>query len=262
MRLGERSIDLATVAGLVVGFALIAVAVASSGAPRAFLDWPSIMIVLGGTFAVTTISFSFAEIWRAQSVVMGALMRRAVEPADAARHALQLADRARRQGRLALQSPVAREGLNGFQRKAMQLAIDGMAADEMERILRQDAQAIVQRHAKSASVLRKAAEVAPAMGLIGTLVGLVQMLGNLDDPSAIGPGMALALLTTFYGAVLANMVFAPLAAKLERNSEEEALLNQIFLMAAGSIGRQENPRILETMLNGILPPQARVRLFD
>ncbi|MCW5732260.1 MAG: MotA/TolQ/ExbB proton channel family protein, partial [Alphaproteobacteria bacterium] len=157
---------------------------------------------------------------------------------------------------------LAREHLNGFQRKAMQLAIDGMAPEEMERILRQDAQAIVQRHAKSVSVLRKAAEVAPAMGLIGTLVGLVQMLGNLDDPSAIGPGMALALLTTFYGAVLANMVFAPLAAKLERNSEEEALMNQIFLLAAGSIGRQENPRILETMLNGILPPQARVRIFD
>jgi chemotaxis protein MotA len=120
----------------------------------------------------------------------------------------------------------------------------------------------VQRHHKSASVLKKAAEFAPAMGLIGTLIGLVQMLGNLDDPASIGPSMAVALLTTFYGAVLANMVFSPMASKLERNSGEEAIVNSIYVMGASSIGRQENPRRLEMLLNSVLPPAKRIQYFD
>ncbi|MCW8835765.1 MAG: MotA/TolQ/ExbB proton channel family protein, partial [Rhodospirillales bacterium] len=134
--------------------------------------------------------------------------------------------------------------------------------EEVEAIMRQDMHATIQRHSKSTNVLRKAAEFAPAMGLIGTLIGLVQMLGNLDDPSTIGPSMAVALLTTFYGAVLANMVFMPLASKLERNSGEEALVNNVFLLGATSIGRQENPRRLEMLLNSLLPPTKRVRYFD
>ena len=100
------------------------------------------------------------------------------------------------------------------------------------------------------------------MGLIGTLVGLVQMLGRLDDPSTIGPAMAVALLTTFYGAILANVVLAPLASKLDRNSREEILVKNIYLMAATSISRQENPRRLEMLLNSVLPPSKRVQFFD
>ncbi len=100
------------------------------------------------------------------------------------------------------------------------------------------------------------------MGLIGTLVGLIQMLGNLEDPSPIGPAMAVALLTTFYGAILANMVFTPLASKLERNSSEETLINRLYVMAPASIGRQENPRRLEMLLNTILPLGNRVEYFN
>ena len=100
------------------------------------------------------------------------------------------------------------------------------------------------------------------LGLIGTLVGLVQMLGQLDDPSTIGPSMAVALLTTFYGAVLSNMVFSPLAAKLERNSDEEMLLNNIYVTGVTSIGRQENPRRLEMLVNTLLSPADRVQHFD
>jgi len=128
--------------------------------------------------------------------------------------------------------------------------------------MRTELHAIADRHNKGADILRRAAEVAPAMGLIGTLVGLVQMLGNLDDPSAIGPAMAVALLTTFYGAVLGNMVFAPLASKLERKSDEEALLNEIYLLGITSIARQESPRRLEVLLNTILPPANRISYFD
>jgi chemotaxis protein MotA len=110
--------------------------------------------------------------------------------------------------------------------------------------------------------LRKAADISPAMGLIGTLIGLVQMLSNLEDPSSIGPSMAIALLTTFYGAILSNMLFAPLAAKLERNSAEEALAAEMVLLGTTSISRQENPRRLETSVNALLPPAKRVWFFE
>jgi chemotaxis protein MotA len=128
--------------------------------------------------------------------------------------------------------------------------------------MRKDMNATIGRHQKGANIMKKAGDIAPAMGLIGTLIGLVQMLGNLDDPSSIGPSMAVALLTTFYGAVLANMVFMPLAAKLERNSGEEELLNSVYMVGAVSIGRQENPRRLEMLINSILPPSKRVSYFD
>ncbi len=153
---------------------------------------------------------------------------------------------------------------NPFLTKAISMVADGFPVEEVERVMRREIDEMTGRHRKSASVLRKAAEIAPAMGLIGTLIGLVQMLGNLDDPSTIGPAMAVALMTTFYGAVLANMLFAPLAAKLERNSAEEALVYNVYLLAAVSIGRKENPRRLEMLLNALLPPahaRARLRLI-
>ena len=148
-----------------------------------------------------------------------------------------------------------------FLYKGFSMAVDGVSGDEIEAVLGQDLMATAQRHQRSADVLRRAAEYAPAMGLIGTLIGLVQMLGNLQDPTSIGPAMALALLTTFYGAVLANIVFSPLAAKLERNSAEEALVNHVYLLGAVSVSRQENPRHLEAMLNSVLPPAERIRFF-
>ena len=191
-------------------------------------------------------------------VVSHAIFRNTQEPFDAAYKGLQVAEMARKQGVLALQNVAGSVRNEPFFHQGISMVIDGTPGEEVEYILRRDFQATIQRHRQSASVLRKMAEFAPAMGLIG----LVQMLGNLQDPTTIGPAMAVALLTTFYGAVLANMVFLPLASKLERNAGEEALINQIFLLSAVSIGRQENPRRLEMLLNSILPPSQRVQYFD
>jgi chemotaxis protein MotA len=142
------------------------------------------------------------------------------------------------------------------------MIVDGNPGKDAEVILRREMHSTVMRHSKSTSVLKKLGEFSPAMGLIGTLIGLVQMLANLDDPSSIGPAMAVALLTTFYGAVMANMIFLPLASKLERNSSEETLVNNIYLMGVASIGRKENPRRLEMLINSLLPPSQRIRYFD
>ena len=259
---GGLNMDLATVFGLLVSFGLLLLAIVLGGSFVAFMNVPSLLIVLGGTFAITMMCFSLSEVVRAQSVILKAIFHQIVDPGRAALAVMDLAERARKDGVLGLQNLIAGFEPNSFLHKAMLLVLDGTPGDEVERILSRDVSAMTARHLKSASVLRKAAEVSPAMGLIGTLVGLVQMLSNLDDPSNIGPAMAVALLTTFYGAILANMVFAPLAAKLEGNSEEEALLNNVYAMAAASISRQENPRRLEMLLNTVLPPSKRLQYYD
>lgn len=254
--------DIATVAGLVSAFGLIAVAIVLGGSPESFVNIPAVLIVIGGTLAVTTACFSLAEMGRTLNVVMKTIFYSSREPSDAAIQVLKIAEMARKQGVLALQNILGSIEAEPFLHKGVSMVVDGTPGEEVEAIMRRDMHATVQRHGKSTSVLRKMGEFSPAMGLIGTLIGLVQMLGNLDDPSTIGPSMAVALLTTFYGAVLANLVFLPLAAKLERNSIEEALVSSVYLMGAASIGRQENPRRLEMLLNSLLSPAQRVRYFD
>jgi len=256
------SLDPATIIGVLGGFAMIIGAMVLGGSPGAFVDAPAMLIVIGGSFLITTVSFSIQEVMKAQSVMLKAIAYRQRDPSDAALQMIYLADLARKNGALAMEHQAREFRGERFLRRAMDLVIDGAPGEEVERIMMREAEATMHRHGKSAGVLRRAGEVAPAMGLIGTLVGLVQMLGSLDDPSTIGPAMAVALLTTFYGAVLANMVFLPLANKLERNSSIEATVNQIYAHGAASIGRQENPRRLETLLNTILPPAQRVRYFD
>lgn len=257
----RRSLDPATLVGLAGAFALVAAAMVLGGSPRAFLDVPAILIVVGGTLLVTTISFSMGDVFGAQRTIARSLFHQKTDLSQAAQLVLRLADQARKKGVLALQDPLDQMPPQGFLHRGLSLAVDGYTGDDIESILRAEISATADRHDKSSAILRRAAEVAPAMGLIGTLVGLVQMLGNLEDPSTIGPSMAVALLTTFYGAILANMLFLPLAAKLERNSAHEALVNTVYMLGAASIARQENPRRLELMINTALPPANRVRYF-
>jgi chemotaxis protein MotA len=256
------SLDVATVIGLLCGFGLIISAIILGGSPESFINPPSVLIVIGGTIAVTTACFSLPEMGRTFRVIGKTLFHTSRDSTQTAKQVLQIAELARKKGVLAMQNILGSVRNEPFLYKGLQMLVDGTPGEEVENIMRRDLQATIQRHAKSTSVLRKMGEFSPAMGLIGTLIGLVQMLGNLDNPATIGPSMAVALLTTFYGAVLANMVFLPLASKLERNSQEEALINNIFVMGAASIGNQENPRRLEMMLNSILPPANRVQYFD
>ena len=257
----RTSLDIATVIGISVAFLLIATAIILGGSPNAFADIPAICIVVGGTLGITTACFSFQDIVVAFRVISQTVFRSARSPAPAARHAMQLADIARRKGVLALQDYLPDVVNAGMLYRGISMVVDGSTPEDVERIMQREMQSTTERHKRTVDVLRKAAEISPAMGLIGTLVGLVQMLGNLEDPSTIGPSMAVALLTTFYGAVLANLVFMPLASKLERNAAEENLINQLYVMAAGSIARQENPRRLEMLLNTVLPPGHRIVYF-
>jgi chemotaxis protein MotA len=256
------SLDMATLLGLVGAFVLLSAAVVLSGSAASFFNFPSILIVLGGTFAVTAVSFSADEVWRAQTLLFRALVYRPLDPSGAAERVMSLAEVARQRGPMLLESQLASMAADPFLQRALRLVVDGALPEEIETTMTSELQATQMRHSRSVGVLRRAADVAPSMGLIGTLVGLIQMLGNLDDPKAIGPGMAVALLTTFYGAIVSHVVLLPMAGKLERNSNTEALVNQIYLLGALSMSRQENPRRLENLINTVLSPAQRIRYFD
>jgi chemotaxis protein MotA len=258
----SRRMDLATLFGLAAALTLIGIAIVLNGSPLAFIDIPAILMVVLGTFAVTAISYTGEELREAQPSFRQALMRTEIDPRICARRVLTLADKARKRGLLSLQADL--HGLRDapFLQRSLAMLVDGLQVDEIERNMTLEAHAVAQGRHRAAAILRRAAEVSPAMGLIGTLVGLVQMLGNLDSPERIGPAMSLALLTTLYGALMANVVFLPLASKLERNATVEQLVSQINTMGVASMGRQENPRRLEMLLNTVLPAGQQIRYFD
>jgi chemotaxis protein MotA len=255
--------DGATILGLASAVGLVVVAIFFGGAASAFFDLPSVLIVVGGTLAVTTVCFSFSDVGRTLSVLGSTLVHRERNGQDVAYTMLELADYCRKHGVLGLAGAgLARFAPEPFLHKGLGLVIEGLPEKEIGEILDENQAATTARVYRSASVLRKAAEIAPAMGLIGTLIGLVHMLGHLGDPKAIGPAMAVALLTTFYGAVLANMVFNPLASKFERNAAEEHLIQHLQALGILSIARKENPRRLEMLLNSALPPDGKVHFYE
>ncbi|MDX2223496.1 MAG: MotA/TolQ/ExbB proton channel family protein [Rhodospirillaceae bacterium] len=256
-------LDGATIMGLAAAAVFVGLAIVFGGAPSAFFDLPSILIVIGGTAAATTVCFSFQDLRLTARTLRDTVVTRERDAQDSAYTMLELADFCRRNGSLRLQgAPLARFGREAVLHKGLGLVIDGAGEDEIAAVLREELSTSEERVLRAVAVLRKAAEIAPAMGLIGTLIGLVQMLGKLGDPSVIGPSMAVALLTTLYGAVLANLVLNPLAAKLERNLSDERLIEDIHLAGLVSIARKENVRKLEMMLNGLLPPGRKVQYTD
>ncbi len=254
--------DFATILGLIGALALIVIAIAMGQSNANFLNGPSFMIVILGSMAATAVSYTGDELKHVPGILANTMLRRVRHPQVMAKQLMDIATLARKKGLLALSSAEPELRKDPFLARAVQLVTDGYSGEDIDRVLGQEVDALSERHRRSASVLRRASEIAPAMGLIGTLVGLVQMLAQLDDPSSIGPAMAVALLTTFYGAILGTVILGPLAAKLERNSNDETMLKNLVLTAMGSIARQENPRRLEMLLNSELPPEDRIRYFD
>lgn len=253
--------DISTALGIGAAFIVIAIAIKMGGNFKAFVDVPAVLIVIGGTFAATTACFSLPEIYRAQGIMFKTIFYSADAPSQVARNLLEIAEEARKNGLLALQSLLNTSG-DKFLKKGLAMIVDGVEPENVESIMKQEVNYTSDRHFRGAAILRKSAEIAPAMGLIGTLIGLVQMLGNLDDPGKIGPAMAIALLTTLYGALLSYALFSPLASKLEHNAHEETMASMLIIKGIVSIGKKENPRRLEMQLNSILPPSQRIRYFD
>jgi len=255
-------IDLATLLGLFFAVGLIIGAIAIGTDNANFFNVPALMIVLLGTMAATAVSYSTEELAKAGSIFSYSCIKHIWNTRSLAENLVSLSVVAKKKGVLALSNYDKELEKNPFLHNSFQMVIDGFNADDIEFLLSQELEAAIERHKRSASITRRASEVAPAMGLIGTLVGLVQMLAELENPETIGPAMAVALLTTFYGAILGTVVMAPLAVKLEKRSNDETLMKTLVKIAATSIARQENPRKLEMLLNSELPPAQRIRYFD
>ena len=249
LKLSKRRPDSTLIIGLSAAVCLIVTALVLTGTLSAFYNIPAILLVFLGTLAVTMISYKSNDLARTLSECIELLAPRSANNSDACENILHLARYSKENGILALEK--INNSLSGdlFLRRTISLIIEGTNAETIEKILTREMREISQSRRTSVEVLRRLAEVAPSMGLIGTLIGLIQLLGNLNSPAEIGPAMAIALLTTFYGAVLAYMVFAPLAAKLEINIAAENTINQTYRCGAISITKQEHPHTLAMYFN-------------
>lgn len=250
--------DISLVVGIVAGVVLIFGGIfLNGGGLGAFLDLPSILIVLGGTIASTMVHFKLDQVLGVIGLARVALAKGETRtPREVIRLLVSFAEKARREGLLAMEEEA--ENLDDeFLRKGIRLVVDGTDPETVRQILDIEVTFLEDRHRTGQQIFEHMGAMAPAFGMIGTLIGLVIMLGNLDDPETIGPAMAIALITTFYGSLLANLVFIPIAGKLRVRNEEEVLLREVMIEGILSIQAGENPHIVEQKLQSFLSPKAR-----
>lgn len=246
--------DLATLVGILGAFGFVIMAMLMGGTIDMFIDVTSILIVFGGTAFVVMMKYNMGQFFGAIKIAMKAFMFK-VDSAEALIiKTVEMADAARKGGFLALEEA---EITNVFMQKGVDMLVDGHDADVVRETLEKDIRLTAERHQVGADIFKNFGDVAPAMGMIGTLVGLVAMLSNMDDPKSIGPAMAVALLTTLYGAVVANMVALPISDKLKLRAAEEKLNRSLILDGVLGIQDGQNPRVIEGVLRNYLPESKR-----
>jgi len=246
--------DLATLIGL-VGIALVLVgAIVSGGDIGLFISPPSLIIVIGGTMAATVIRVSLKQFLGSFKVGLKAVLHKSEPPENLIEEAVGLANVARKEGILALEN---QEISDPFLKKGVSMCIDGHPPEVVQQMLSKDINLTIERHDIGVNMFKAIGDYAPAMGMIGTLIGLVQMLANMDDPKTIGPAMAIALLTTLYGAIIANGFALPISEKLKGISAEERLNKHLILESISSIQAGTNPRVMEQLLMTYLPESKR-----
>lgn len=247
--------DILTLVGLLAGILIVILAMLANASVLTFLNLPGLAIVIGGTAAVTLIKFRLSSVMSAFRLAMGAAFTDRMEkPSDLIREVSALAAVVRKEGILGLENHQTR---TGFMQKAINLCVDGHPPELIEEILGHEIQQTAERYDVAERVFRGIGESAPAIGMLGTLVGLVQMLNTLDDPSSIGPAMAVALLTTLYGAFLAQLIALPLADKLQLKAEDEARNQVLIATSMHNIMRGENPRVMTEILASFVTPEHR-----
>ncbi len=248
--------DRASIIGIVSGFALLIWAMANGGSLAMFWDFESVLITIGGTLTATLISYHLTTFLEVLKIAKNAFTSKHLDLSDTINTIVQFADKARREGLLALDEDA--DALDDpFLQKGIRLVVDGTTPELVRSILETELAFISQRHKTGQSVFETMGAFAPAFGMLGTLVGLIQMLVNLDSPDAIGPGMATALVTTFYGSVIANLICLPVANKLKNKSAEEMFVKEAIIEGVLSIQAGDNPRIVQEKLKSFLAPKQR-----
>ncbi|HEY7772646.1 MAG TPA: flagellar motor protein PomA [Marinagarivorans sp.] len=246
--------DLASLVGILGALALIVISMLMSGQLGMFVNMPSFVIVIGGTIFAVMAKYGLGQFLGAIKVAGKSFKYDITDPLELINEVVGLADEARKGGLLSLEG---KEVSNDFLKRGIQLLVDGHEPDVVKTLLSKDKVKAEERHQIGSSIFASMAEVAPAMGMIGTLIGLVAMLANMDDPKAIGPAMAIALLTTLYGAVIANAICQPMADKLALRAAEEAMIKSLVIDALIAIQNGQNPRVIDGMLRNYLPEGKR-----
>lgn len=246
--------DLATLVGIVGALGLITVSMFMAGDASMFVDAPSLVIVLGGSFFAAMAKFGLGQFLSAIKIAAKSFVFKMDDPNELIEEIVGLADMARKGGLLSLEG---KEVGNKFLEKGIQLLVDGHDPDVVKLMMSKDRSLAEQRHLNGSAIFAALGDVAPAMGMIGTLIGLVAMLANMSDPKAIGPAMAIALLTTLYGSLLANVVFLPISDKLKLRMAQEVMTKNLIIDALLAIQSGQNPRIVDSMLRTYLPERKR-----
>ena len=248
--------DIATIIGLVLGFTVVFAPIVFGSNPLAFFDVPSMCVVMGGTLCSVLIHFSLPQFLSIFSIVKKTFLVKILSPSEITQQMVNFAAVNRRDGALALEEQL-RHVKDKFLTKGVQMLVDGQEEESVRDMMSLEIQYIQERHSEGKKILEFMGASAPSFGMIGTLIGLVTMLQNLSDPSGIGTGMAIALITTFYGAVLANLVFIPLAGKLGQYSKREILSMEMTLEGICSISRGENPTVVREKMQSFVSPSKR-----
>jgi chemotaxis protein MotA len=254
--------DLATIIGILMGLALVAGAIMMKESIVAFIDPASAAIVVGGTAAAALVSFPLTHIIKIMAVVRKAFVTRPINPVEYVSTLVRLAEIARRDRILSLEAHLAEGNYDPFLTQGLRMAIDGQDPAIVEFALEQEIEAIIERHATGKSLFDNIGKYAPAFGMIGTLIGLVIMLKNMEDASQLGPAMAIALMTTFYGALIANLFALPIADKLALRSNQEVAAKRLIIRGVLSIQAGDNPRIVQQKLLAFLDSKQRHRLEE
>jgi chemotaxis protein MotA len=247
-------VDLATIIGMLGAMIIIITAMVLSGGVLMFVDVPSVLIVIVGSIFVVMSKYGLSTFLGAGKVAAKAFIFKSSDPGELIDEIVELADVARKGGLLSLEG---KEVSNDFLQDGIQLLVDGHDPEVVKEQLGKDMSKTVERHEIGSGMFAALGDVAPAMGMIGTLVGLVAMLSNMDDPKSIGPAMAVALLTTLYGAMLANMIAIPISDKLSLRRDEESMIKNLVIDALLAIQGGQNPRVIDSLLRNYLPASQR-----
>jgi len=247
-------VDIATLIGLVGAFGIVVAAMVTGGDVGVFVNVPSLLIVLGGSLFVVLMKFPLAHFLGLAKVAGKAFKFKSVKPEDIIAETVDLADAARKGGLLSLED---KEVSSDFMQRGIQLLVDGHDPDVVRALLNKEKTLTSERHEYGSDIFKAIGDVGPGMGMIGTLIGLVQMLSNMSDPKAIGPAMAVALLTTLYGAMMATMFALPVSDKLDARKAEEELNQSLIIDGLLAIQAGQNPRVIEQMLRNYLPENKR-----
>jgi chemotaxis protein MotA len=249
--------DVGTVIGIILGLFFVAISIVMGGG-AGFINGPAMMITIGGSFAATLMNFPMPKIIGTMKVVRKAFMGKGENILEIFKTISDFAVRARRDGILALEEDI--ESVEDeFMKKGFQMAVDGSTADVIKHVLVEDINSMAERHEVGKGIFQALANYAPAFGMIGTLIGLVQMLQNMKDVASIGSGMAIALITTFYGALVSNLIALPIAGKLEQRSNEEVSVKKMVLEGILAIQEGNSPRVVQEKLRSFLAPALRAQ---